>query len=233
MIVDQIRSRIESGALEPGGRLPSEPQLAEMFGVSRGVLREALKALELSGYILVKRGYGGGTFVAVPENEDPSEIARIDYASPTASHLLQVRFAVEPMIARVAARSGTATFERAEEASRELAQRDSRPARVLAAAVEFHLALAEATGNPILASILESLQHSVERQLNRFVQDAAWLEQCITDHERILEVVQARDAALAETTMRRHLVEECGVARARVGVVDWLPPAMRGVEQTG
>lgn len=226
-IVDQIRSGIESGDLEPGGRLPSEPQLAEMFGVSRGVLREALKALELSGYILVKRGYGGGTFVAVPENEDPSEIARIDYASPAASHLLQVRFAIEPMIARVAAQSGSATLERAEEASRELAQRDERPAHVLAAVVEFHLALAEATGNPIFSSILDSLQHSIERQLNRLVEDLAWRDRCVVDHEQILNVVHEGDPDRAEHAMRQHLLGECGVTKATARSVEGLPMEVR------
>ena len=63
-VADQIRQAIFSGLLTPGHKLPPEREMAERFQTSRVALREALRALEKEGMITIKRGSGGGAFVA-------------------------------------------------------------------------------------------------------------------------------------------------------------------------
>ena len=67
-IRDQLRDRILNGGLKPGDRLPQERDLIEQFGVSKGTIREALKALDAQGIIKTRTGPGGGAFIA-PVNE--------------------------------------------------------------------------------------------------------------------------------------------------------------------
>ncbi len=73
IIVASIRREIYRGALVPGQKLPNEFELARQFNVGRSAVREALKVLELSGLLVVRRGYNGGTFVAPPDFEEASE----------------------------------------------------------------------------------------------------------------------------------------------------------------
>src|ERR1700757_1548793 len=63
-VADQIRQAIFRGLIRPGHKLPSERELAEHFQTSRLALREALRALEKEGLVIIKRGAGGGAFVA-------------------------------------------------------------------------------------------------------------------------------------------------------------------------
>src|SRR4051794_28184068 len=65
-IVDQVRADVFARRRRPGDRLPAESLLAELFGVSRMGVREALRVLELQGLVEVRHGYAGGVFVAEP-----------------------------------------------------------------------------------------------------------------------------------------------------------------------
>jgi len=213
LVLDALRRAIESGELRPGDRLPAEPALAEEFGVSRSALREALKALELSGDVEVRRGYGGGTFIAQPRTvEEHAPV--MNALAISAAQLLDVRRALEPAAARLAAESGSPAARALREAVNDIDVLDERPARVLAADIDFHVAVAEATGNPVFASVLASLRPVAYRALNEAAQSAAWREQARTDHERIAFEIARRNHVLAETLMREHIEHEWEVRRA-------------------
>jgi GntR family transcriptional repressor for pyruvate dehydrogenase complex len=214
-VLNALRRAIESGELRPGDRLPAEPALAEEFGISRSVLREALKALELSGDVEVRRGYGGGTFIAEPRTAD--EHAPVTNALDlTAAQLLDVRLALEPAAARLAAESGNQKARALREAVNDMEVLDARPAHVLAADVDFHLAVAEATGNPVFAAVLAGLRPVSYRALNEAAQSPAWREQAREDHERIAFEIARRNHVLAETLMRGHIEAEWEVRRAEL-----------------
>ena len=68
-VADQLRTNIVTGVLIPGQRLPIEPELAKVFGVSRSTIREALGNLTSSGLVVTRRGVNGGTWVAVPSTD--------------------------------------------------------------------------------------------------------------------------------------------------------------------
>jgi GntR family transcriptional repressor for pyruvate dehydrogenase complex len=226
VVIEALRKAIASGDLQPGDRLPAEPALAEEFAVSRSVLREALKVLELSGDVTVRRGYGGGTFIAEPgvaEEHAPVPVHGIGTVALSPAQLLDVRLALEPAAARVAAVHGGQDARMLREAVNDIELLDARPAHVLAADVGFHVAVAEATGNPVFAMTLRGLRPVAYRALNEVAQLPAWRERAREDHERIAFEIARRNADLAETLMRSHIEAEADARRdelARRGAYD-------------
>lgn len=104
VVLDELRHLIREGGLGPGSRLPSEPALAEMLAVSRGTLREAIRALELEGLLVHRRGVG--TFLA---------------AVPRLRNSLDVNFGVTQLIESMGLRPGTRLADVREEAAGNLA----------------------------------------------------------------------------------------------------------------
>lgn len=219
LILNQLRAGIERGDLGPGEKLPPEPELARQFGVSRTVLREALKVLELSGYLDVRRGYGGGTFVAQPTGEEFATVPppAVPILTVTGDQLLEVRRAIEPAAARLAARSAVSEALALKEAIREMEVFDDRPAHVLQAIVDFHVAVAKAARNPVFAAVLEDLRPVMYREMNRLVQDSAWRDLCRQEHERILKQIEAGQADAGEHAMRDHVHNELGLRQEGMG----------------
>ncbi|MGH2985978.1 MAG: FadR/GntR family transcriptional regulator [Solirubrobacterales bacterium] len=211
-VVEQVREAIETGALAAGEKLPSEPELAVMFGISRSVLREALKVLELSGYLEVRRGFGGGTFVCPPHPEEFAAVRppAIPAVSITSEQLVSVRLAIEPFSARLAAEQAAPGMSAPELASWEVDE--SRPARLLAAAVDFHIDLARVADNPIFVAVLESLRPALYWAMRNLVDDLAWRRAVSSQHEEIAEVVAAGDPDRAASLMREHVLAETAVA---------------------
>ncbi|MGH3086549.1 MAG: FadR/GntR family transcriptional regulator [Rubrobacteraceae bacterium] len=215
LVIRELRGMLESGRLRPGERLPSEPKLALKFGVSRTALREALKVLELSGHLEVRRGYGGGTFVARPTAEEFRMVAPSPVSLPevTPLQLSQVCLAIEPRAAGIAAEADLREVGSLEDSIREMEVFDDRPARVLEANSGFHIEVARASGNPVFVAILEELRLAVYRRLNLLVRDSEWREARREEHARIVEEITAGDGEGAERAMRRHLENELGVGR--------------------
>ena len=207
LVIREMQKAITRGDLKPGQKLPAEPELASQFGVSRSALREALKALELSGYLEVRRGYGGGTFVFAPESEEFTSIAPppISSLEVTSRHLLQVRLVIEPQAARLAVKAPFEEILSLHEAIRHMETFDDRPAHVLAAAANFHIGLAKASGNPVFVSVLEGLRPVMYRAMSKLVTDSEWREGCRLQHETIVKEIEKGDADGAESAMRTHL----------------------------
>lgn len=210
LVIRQVRGMIETGRLKPGEKLPAEPELAAKFGVSRTALREALKVLELSGYLEVRRGYGGGTFVATPTAEEFRTIAplKVPTTDVSARQLAQVRLAVEPWTAKIAAQEDLWDARPLEDTVQEMGIFDDRPARVLEANANFHIEVAKASGNLVFVGILEGLRPAIYRDLNLLVRDPAWRERCRREHEQIIKEIKDGAPERAENAMREHLAGE-------------------------
>lgn len=207
LVVDRLKRGIEDGELKPGYKLPSEPELANLFGLSRSVVREALKVLELSGYLEVRRGYGGGTFVCAPEAEEFSTVPpRLAAVPLTARQLLEVRLAIEPFAARIAALTASPGGLR-ETVAEFRAQRDT-PAGVLRAAFDFHVEVARIGGNPIFAGVLENLRPAAYWAMRHNVTDPRWQARTAADHDAIAEAIGGAADARAESLMRAHLLAD-------------------------
>jgi GntR family transcriptional regulator, transcriptional repressor for pyruvate dehydrogenase complex len=204
-IAAELEQAILSGELAPGDLLPSERDISARRGVSRSVVREALGRLASLG--LVRSVHGSGTRVEAPSSRPVTMGYQrlLTRADCRLEDLAAVRLPLETTIAALAATRRTdADLERLEKTQQVLGKpRRSLEAHV-AADVEFHAALADATGNPlfrvVLAPIQQLLIDSRRRTLGRYGSEIAFRH-----HVEILAAVRAHDAEAATAAMRRHL----------------------------
>lgn len=205
-IADQIRDLIERGGFEPGTRLPPERDLAVQLGVSRPSLREALIALDVEGRVEVRGGSGVYVSAATPS---PSPV-RTAAMGDSPSQLMEARSVIEGEIVTLAcARITPEPLARLREILKGMeAAIDRRRARVDLDR-QFHLTLAEASGNAVLSRLVEELfdeRHSPisAKMRSRFESTRTW-KSALKEHEAILNAVEARDPIAAQAAMRAHL----------------------------
>lgn len=226
-IVQQIEDSIVKGDLKPGDQLPAERELAQRFGVSRTAVREAVKALREKG--LVEAYSGRGTFItdgttqAVRQSLD----LMVKIGQPEGStHLAEVRAILEPEITYLAAQRiqepELATM-RAAVAMMDGAGKD--PDAYIEADLDFHLALAEGAGNPLILSLLDSIVGLLREQRLRIFRVPGGPERGQVFHKKILESVERRDPEGARAAMRGHLGQVLADGQAPAGK---LPSAKSG-----
>ncbi len=207
---------IVAGRLPPGAVLPREVALAERFDISRGVAREALRALEERGLVTVK--HGSVTTVNSREAWDlfDVDVLAAALAGPDADRLLgeylECRRIIETEAAGLAAERATrerigALEDRFEAMVAALALRPAREQERAyhEADVAFHVALVEATGNAPLAALVKRIDDALLAARYPLARPAYRRTRAIPEHQAILGAVQARDGARARTAMREHL----------------------------
>jgi GntR family transcriptional repressor for pyruvate dehydrogenase complex len=207
---------IVSGTLEPGARLPKETALTEQFEISRGVAREAMRALEERGLVTVR--HGGATVVSPREAWDlfDADVITVALRGAAAVSLLgdylECRRMIEVGAAGLAAvrASGedVARLEdRLEAMKAAVAQRRARvqEREYHVADVAFHLALVEATRNDALVSLVRRIDAALLAARYPLARPAYRRTRAIPEHEAILTAVRARDEAGARAAMEAHL----------------------------
>jgi GntR family transcriptional regulator, transcriptional repressor for pyruvate dehydrogenase complex len=206
-IVKQVEESILKGRLRPGEQLPAERDLAQKFGVSRTAVREALKTLREKG--LVEAYSGRGTFVtsgtskAIRQSLDV--MVRIN-PQEGLLHLAELRQMLEPEIAaRAATRIDEQLLATMQEAVAQMDAYLEDPDGYVEADLDFHLALAEAVGNPLILSLLDSIVGMLRAQRMRIFKVEGGPERGQFHHKRILAAIETRDAEDAREAMRAHL----------------------------
>lgn len=202
----QIQDLIRTGELHEGDRLPSERELSEYLGVSRTVVREAIKLLKAVGLVRVKQGVG--TFIAEPGPDvlEASLIAFMGSGPKVISDLHQVREILEPEIVALAAQSVTdEQIARLEQAVRDMEENILHLQRHIEADQRFHSTLAEATQNTILQLLSYSIVDLTQKERHLSFASPGATERGCYHHRRILEAVQNRDPQRARATMQDHL----------------------------
>lgn len=198
---------IVAGDYEPGERLPSEEDLQRQLGVSRGVVREALRALEERGVVVVR--HGSGQIVTEPSNwnvldrELFPELVESRGGETLVAEVTECRLIVEVEVARLAATRATAAGHQrlgaAMEALRAAPARAERGRGL--AELEFHRVLVAAAKNVPLVALLEPVlvaSESVAASLGR-------RRSSVEEHEAIVEAIGAGDGPRAAEAMRAHL----------------------------
>ncbi len=206
-IVQQVEESILSGQLKPGDQLPAERDLAQRFGVSRTAVREAVKALREKG--LVEAYSGRGTFVTNGTSQVIRQsldlMIRINQQDGLA-HLAELRHMLEPEIAALAAtRIEEQLLGTMREAVAAMERSLHDPDAYVEADLDFHLALAEAAGNPLILSLLDSVVGLLREQRGRIFNVEGGPERGQFHHKRILAAVEAKNAGAARQAMREHL----------------------------
>ncbi len=208
-IVDQIETLILEGKLRPGDQLPSERELAEQFSVSRTAVREAVKALNEKGLVTIESGRGTfitqGVTKALRRSLD--WIVQSGEGNPLAD-LVQVRSILEPEIAAIAAEMASeADLAALEHAVGVMESALSNADVYVEADLEFHLALAKATQNRLIPTLIDPIVDLLREQRKGIFLVSGGAQRGQFHHKAILEAVKQRDAAAARQAMQAHLAQ--------------------------
>jgi DNA-binding FadR family transcriptional regulator len=210
LLADELREEITSGRLQPGERLPPEPELCVRSGVSRSTVREALRLLASQHLIVTTRGVTGGSFVAHPDAQQLSEALSTgltllsNSAEVGMADLLELRRALEVPAA------GLAAQRRTDANLIELRGAMFDPdldelGTMLAAHAAFHAAIASATGNPLFELVTRPLYHvTYGEEIVENLPGDYWAR-IDADHRELLMCVKSGDAGAAMEVGRRHL----------------------------
>jgi DNA-binding FadR family transcriptional regulator len=204
--VDRLASAIKLGVLVAGEQLPSERDLAEVFGVSRVTLREAIKALREVGLVQSRRGRGGGTFVCTPpalRRRGPRQIGRS--MGDTLQDALDMRRVVEPGAAELAAMRTLTGEDRAalNECLVEATGAAEKQRRL--ADSRLHMAIAAAAGSPTVAAAVAGVQLRLDEMLRAIPVLAANIAHSDRQHAQIVAAVLGGDPDAARTSMAEHV----------------------------
>ena len=211
-IVNQIRKAIFGGDLKPGDKLPSDKELMDNFGVSKGSLREALRSLEVLGLLEIRKGALGGAFVtevdAVKAKEGFSNF--FVFRDLSLKNLFDVRLILESYIAECAASIITGDdLQRLEQILQETrdALKNDLPLNYRGKEVSFHLIIANATQNPLLIFLLDYVETLLLDAKGILDTGRDFSERVLEAHERIYKALVARDANSARNAIIQDIKE--------------------------
>lgn len=205
-VVNHIRALLEKGALRPGDRIPPERELARTLGISRASLRTGIGYLVAMGVMKVRHGVG--TFV----QDGPAEFNKASIGLMGALHgfqfwqIFEARLILEGSLAALAAERGKEEHHvaLAEQVAEMFSIADS-PEEFLKHDVLFHRVIAQASGNPILAALIETINSAMYEKRRKTVKRATYLRHMAEMHREIFRAIRARDAAQARLQMEEHL----------------------------
>jgi len=201
--VERLGTAVKLGLLAPGARLPPERDLAEQLEISRSTLRLALGTLVESGYLTVRRGRGGGTFVV-----DPIPRAAPDprYATPAARRsALDLRVAVEIGAVALAAERAQPAHLRRLSALVEDMDRSREFSSYRVADARFHIVVAEATGVPAVIASMTSVQAAMDAIIAMIAHPQHVLARSNDQHRQLVAALRRGDTARCVRIMRTHL----------------------------
>jgi DNA-binding FadR family transcriptional regulator len=209
VLADQLRETILRGEISEGDSLPTERELVSQTGLTRGSVREALRTLASEGLIQTRHGRLGGNVVTLPGNDTMAgAIARFVRGRRLSLRSLQeTREALEPLLARLAAqrRSG-ADLQELKRLHEDLIASAGNFQQFAHANVEWHNAVAKASGNELLAALLYSVSYGLHVATMTEEYDTPDTRKAVIRiHSRINEAIEAGNADLAERRMREHL----------------------------
>jgi GntR family transcriptional repressor for pyruvate dehydrogenase complex len=205
LVVDKITNSIINGELSDGELLPPESQLCEIFGVSRSILREAIKALVSKGLVEVKQGHG--TFVRLPKIEVPEEAIRNFLMTNKLSllQLMEIRTPIEVEVARLAAERREEKHLNIMERSFQIMNDDSNSVEVYADADEsFHKAIIDASNNPLFGIMIRSIMGNLHISRQLAIRHFG-IEVTIQEHGSIFEAIKNQQPSIAAIKMKEHM----------------------------
>ena len=203
-VTAKLSAMVQSGEWALDQRIPSETELVAGLGVSRGTLREAVKALAHIGMLEVRRG--DGTYVRA--TSEISGAARRLYQDHTETHILEVRLGLDTQAARLAARNATADDVAALRTlltSRDGAWNSGDYEAWAQADWGFHLRVAQASGNPLLHELYVSFGPVFHQDLLAQHGRPGFQGTPREGHDALLEAIERRDPEAAVATVNRNL----------------------------
>lgn len=205
LVSDQLKESIFRGQYQPGQRMPNEHKLVEVFGVSRVIIREAIRDLERNGLLEIKRGPKGGAFVLPMNHNVVSKVIKdvFKLGNGTVADIMEVRLEIEPTVAGLAARR--ATDEDVDKLTEALEDMPEAPGdEYVAWNINFHRLLARCSHNPMFNILVNILLDFTEELIIKIKPTERVIHDTIS-HPDLLEKVRRSDSDGARRKMRSHL----------------------------
>jgi len=209
-ISDIILAEIKSGKLKPGDKLPAITKLADSYGVSQASVREALNRLKVLEVIEVKHGHGSFVNQQMPLGFEQNFeiITKADIAN-----LLDLRKIIEVGCARSACeKAEQKDLEKMENTLQKMWTAVENNELGEQADYDFHMAIAEATGNPLLINLMEDVSDTMIRTMKEtrriwLYETKKSIQKIYDEHKLILKAIKDKDEEAAARNMYRHLKE--------------------------
>ena len=210
-LAEQIVDRIRSGELTPGTCLPSQRELARVFQVGLGSVREAIKILNVMGYLEVIRGKG--TFIAKDVSNSAKPLSPFDKAMEAVSlaELMRAREVVECGAARLAAAQADAeSIERLKDVTARMKRDESDLEEYYRNDFAFHLAVAAASDNPAISEIVKLLVDKSHHHIG-FMNESLGIsmpvniERCVDTAQMVVSSIERGNGKKAGEVMKAHL----------------------------
>lgn len=205
-VAARIKESILSGRLRPGQQLPSESDLAEQFGVSRPVMREAVKTLQSRGFLEVRRGSKGGVFVGdltqLNLAEDLLDLLRLRRV--TVEDMYQARRLLEPEVVRQAALNMDEKHLRELGRCLQEAENVCDPQAKIFCNGDFHRLIARASGNGFFTILMDCFMDVAEGMI-RVLKPLGYEIHEESEHRQIYEALVRRDVGAAVQAVKDHL----------------------------
>jgi GntR family transcriptional repressor for pyruvate dehydrogenase complex len=193
-------------AAEPGAKLPTERELCEMLGVGRSTIREAVRSLSFIGALYTRQG--SGTYVKTPDEGSVEKLLGLALVlrRSTVEEIVAVRRILEAESARLAAVNHNSS-DRQDLAAvmEEMGRTFSEPQKASRCDLQYHVLLARASHNGVLAYLINGMRSLLEIWMNKAVNSQNVIEEIVLEHNRVLSAVFDRDPDLAAATMSGHL----------------------------
>ncbi len=207
-VAQQIQRLIVDGALKPGDRLPSERELVERLGVSRGSVRDAIRTLELVGLVVPRQGEGTVVADVSPEAVAMPLASVLLRKRELIAELLDIRQIIEPALAaRAAQRASPEEIGHLRDILRRQREKALRGESTIEEDGEFHYAIALAARNSVVRRVVDVLMQLLQETRARSLQTSGRPQRSLAGHQRILDAIERRDPGAAERAVRLHLEE--------------------------
>lgn len=216
-VADQLLSKIRSEDLAPGARLPSEQAMAQLFGVSRTVVREAIALLKVEGLLETRKG--SGAFVCRPEGAHALRSDRLtDESIQSLLNIIEVRRGIEAETAALAAvRRSPGQLAEIEQALRRIEEAVAAGKDGVEEDAKFHQCIAAATGNPYWVRFVEMFSQPIRSAVKVTRANEARREdfarQVREEHEKIVAAIAAGDPDQASAAAAEHMEHAAGRVR--------------------
>jgi len=203
-VADRLVQLIRQGAGDGPQQLPAERQLAQQMGVSRPVVREAIKRLEMQGLVDVRQGKSVKVVNQLHRPVSTSLSLLIPDMTERLSQLQETRIVIEPESARLAAERGSEEGIAKLRALQDALMAADSIEEAIEVDLQFHHALAQASGNLMFRLFLDSLA-DISRESRRRTIGRVGKQPAIDHHEQIVRAIERRRPQAAAKAMRHHI----------------------------
>ncbi len=208
-IIESVKEKIISGELSPGDQLPSETKLAEMFGVGRGTVREAMKVMFYLG--LIDRNSSRSTFINETAREKAIMRSFLDRfeSHRDAMEMNELRKIVEPEAAALAAeRREKHIIEKLEKEFRIMADNADNLETFIDADRRFHQHIFSGAGNRLVTELMQSINLALKQEHSSILHGSMTLRpNSLEFHRELLAAIKDRDSILARKVMLEHILD--------------------------